>query len=1090
MTTTTSQRFIGYKRLGISLGVIAIVIILLAAISYFWLPGYAKSQLEIRLSEFLQRPVTVASIEIKPHTLELLVHGFQVGVKADSNEPGESLFSFNRLYIDLSIKSLKQRAPVITAIALTHPKFRLIRETKDQLNISDLLEKFSQPSDEKDDDGAQFSISNITIQEGHFEFIDRHMQTDHQITEINLGIPVIANFDSALEHWIEPHFSARINGSPFALEGKLRPFTVPQEATLALKFNKIDLSEFDRYAPLPQGIRLLSGFLDSDLLVTFTQEQEQAPNIMLTGNTILHQLAIKDTTVAAPYRTNVKELNIALTQVDLMREKPSQIKLKMNQVELTRESESEPALSLAQLIIDRIQIDTKLRRITLEETVLDRLNTTLRRESNGQIDLARLFEPIDAQGQTQAQAQIQTAEVEVQKHIPIPGRKPAYSDAGVKPAENKSTQSTSITPSTPAHKEIPSSNNAAAAPWTTQIKRIKLSTARLSYEDLTLTKTPPMIIDPLDITLDNVDLKGITPLKLSINARVNQRGQIKADGSLAWSPFATDLALNLDTVDLVSLQGWMGDKLNALISSGDVSFLGNLKAQHGDPMKILVKGEAKLYNLNIFDPKNTEDLLKWKKMDINGLNVTTHPLRIDIKTVRFSDFYARMILLPSGDLNLVHIVQIDKPLDVEVEAAKNTNAVEVKVTTPDIKPIDTYQIKTPEETLIRIGLVLLHQGNINFHDRFIKPNYHANLTGLTGQIGPLYPGKFGVIDIQGTIDKTAPLKINGKIEPFSDNLFLDLNAKVKDIDLPPFSPYSGKFVGYAIEKGKLSADVNYQIENGALSADNKIFLDQFTLGEKIDREDAVSLPLDLAITLLKNRRGEIDIHLPLKGSINDPEFNLGDIIFQTFVNLITKAITSPFTLLGSAFEGGEELSEITFTPGFANIEDESLQRLQTLSEILNDRPSLELEISGHVDPVTDHEGLKLAMLQNKVKSQKLAEDIKKGITNDTLTDITLDPEEYSKYLEIAYKKEDFEKPKNIIGLTKGLPDAEMEQLMLEHTEIHDNDLKVLAENRANAARNWLIENGRIANERIFVVSTHETKIDKQKAGNRVEFSLK
>ncbi|MER2513061.1 MAG: DUF748 domain-containing protein [Nitrosomonas ureae] len=1078
MTTTTPQRFIGYKRLGISLGVIAVLIILLAAISYFWLPGYAKSQLEIRLSELLQRPVTVASIEIKPHTLELIVHGFQVGVKADTGEPDKSLFSFDRLYIDLSIKSLKQRAPVITAIALTNPKFRLVRETKDQLNISDLLEKFSQPSDEKDDGGARFSISNITIQEGYFEFLDRHMQADHQITEINLGIPVIANFDSALEHWIEPHFSAKINGSPFALEGKLRPFTVPQEATLALKFNKIDLSEFNRYAPLPQGISLLSGFLDSDLLLTFTQEPDQAPNIRLTGNTTLQQLVIKDTTVAAPYRTDVKKLNVALTQVDLISEKPSQIKLKMNQVELTREGENEPALSLAQLSIDRILVNIKSREIDLDEIALDRLNTILRRESDGKINLTRMFEPTDAhvQPQTQTQGQVQATEVKSQRNIPIPGRKPAYSSTDrIKVAESKTNPSDdSAVLSAPSSKEASSNNNKAQ--WTTQIKRIKLNEAALRYEDLTLEKLTPMVIESLNLTVDNVDLSGATPSNLTLQAQVNQRGQIKVDGSLGWAPLVTDLTLNLDSVDLVSLQGWGGDRLTALLTSGDISFNGTIKAQ-GDPLKIQLGGHGNLANFNVFDPITTRDLLRWKKLDINDLKFVNDPLQMNIKAIKLSDFFARITLLPDGSLNLKHIVRQDVPLDPPVAVA-------------NASPADTQLAEPQKPASVHIDNVSLQQGSIDFNDRFIKPNYRAKLSSLSGQIGPLQTEKSGKIDIQGMVGKTSPLKISGSIDPFSTELQMDIVAQVKDIDLPPFSPYSGKFIGYAIEKGKLSADVNYQIKDGALSADNKIFLDQFTLGEKIDREDAVSLPLDLAITLLKNRRGEIDIHLPLRGSINDPEFNLGDIIFQAFVNLITKAVTSPFTLLGAAFEGGEELSEITFTPGFANIEDESLQRLQTLSEILNDRPSLELEISGQADPIADHEGLKLAMLQNKVKAQKLAEDVKKGITGGTLTDITLDPEEYSKYLEMAYKKEDFEKPKNIIGLTKSLPDAEMEQLMLEHTVIHDNDLEVLAENRANAARNWLIENGGIASERIFVVSAHETKADEQKAGNRVEFSLK
>ncbi|MCG7755562.1 MAG: hypothetical protein LZF63_02745, partial [Nitrosomonas sp.] len=194
--------------------------------------------------------------------------------------------------------------------------------------------------------------------------------------------------------------------------------------------------------------------------------------------------------------------------------------------------------------------------------------------------------------------------------------------------------------------------------------------------------------------------------------------------------------------------------------------------------------------------------------------------------------------------------------------------------------------------------------------------------------------------------------------------------------------------------------------------------------------------------------------------------------------------------LGSAFEGGEELSEISFTPGFADIGTESAQRLETLAGILKDRSSLQLEISGHIDPETDHEGLKLAMLQTKVKAQKLAEDTKKGIASGAITNIQLTPQEYNKYLEIAYKKESFDKPKNAIGLTKSLPGAEMEQLILAHLTVTDSDLQALAENRATAARNWLVENGGISSERIFVVGIHETGESAQKKGSKAEFSLK
>ncbi|MEQ1816262.1 MAG: DUF748 domain-containing protein [Nitrosomonas sp.] len=1058
MTPTIQPRFIRYKRLIISLGVIAALIVIVGVLITFWLPGYAKSQLEIRLSEVLQRSVTVTSIEIKPRTLELTVLGFRIDEKIGSDKKGATLFSFSKLSVDLSIESLKQRAPVLTAITLTDPHFRLVRESKEQLNISDLLEKFGQPEDEEkaaSDQRGQFSISNIRIEGGRFEFIDRYKNAEHTISEINLGIPVVANINSATADWIEPHFNAKINGAPFSLDGKLRPFAANQEATLAVKLSNIDLTQFDQYADLPKGIHLLSGYFDSDLLLTFTQESTKAPDITLSGATTFRQIAIKNSAVAAPYQADLKKLKVDLTQADLTGKKPSQVKLAMDQIAITRDGENEPALALAKLAIDSITVNTAAQRIALGNITLDRLSAMLRRDASGTIDLTRLFNSLDTQNPAEPQIQVHVG-------IPIPARKPAHANAGIKMAEKEP--------------KLPEPARADNKPWVPQIKSIQLKAATLRYEDLTLTKITPMIVDSLDLTLESIDLDGVKPLNLVLQAQVNQHGNFKANGTLAWAPLSADLMLNLDSVDLVSLQGWLGDRLTALLTSGDISFNGNIKAS-GSPLKIQANGQGKLANFNIFDSKNAYDLLRWKKLDISHLNFVNEPLLLDISTIHLSDFFARMTILPDGSLNLKQIIQSGKTAEPGIAVA----AVESTGSSP---------AASKGETPVHIDKIFLQNGSINFNDRFIKPNYRANLTELSGQVGPLYPGKSGKIDIHGMVSKTAPLQISGTIDPFSAELLLDIVAKVKDIDLPPFSPYSGKYIGYAIEKGKLSADVNYQIEQGALTADNKIFLDQFTLGDKVDSEDAVSLPLSLAITLLKNSRGEINLHLPLKGSINDPQFNLGDVIFTAFTNLITKAITSPFTLLGSVFEGGEELSKISFIPGFADIDAESLQRLQTLSEALKDRPSLQLEISGHVDPAEDYEGLKLAMLQNKVKAQKLADDAKKGIASGGITDMTLTQEEYSKYLEIAYKKETFDKPKNAIGLAKSLPNTEMEQLILSHTVITDNDLQALAENRASAARNWLVEKGEISSERIFVVGIDETQDSDQKKGSWAEFSLK
>jgi hypothetical protein len=309
--------------------------------------------------------------------------------------------------------------------------------------------------------------------------------------------------------------------------------------------------------------------------------------------------------------------------------------------------------------------------------------------------------------------------------------------------------------------------------------------------------------------------------------------------------------------------------------------------------------------------------------------------------------------------------------------------------------------------------------------------------------------------------------------------------------MPAFSPYSGKYVGYAIEKGKLSVDVHYHIEKGELTAENNVFLDQLTFGEKVESPDALDIPVTLAVALLKNRRGEIDVHLPISGSINDPQFSIGAVIIKVIVNLLTKAATAPFTVLGSLFAGGEELSEIDFSPGRSEITAEAEKRLQALSKALIDRPALKLEITGEADPIHDPEALKRAILDRKVKARKLLENVKKGEGSNSLDDIQLSPDEYAKYLTLAYKEEKFDKPKNVIGLAKSLPVPEMEQLMLANISAGVNEMRELAEVRAENARDWLIEKGTIPGDRIFMLEPKVlAEADSKKSASRVEFSLR
>lgn len=898
------------------------ILLVFGLLGFFWLPGFAKGKAEALLSEKLHRPVTVSKVAVNPYTLEATIEGLRIGERQ-----GEGvLFGFDSLYVNLSTASLLRMAPVVSAVTLKGPQIHVQRNADGSLSIDDLIEKFSnQPESEP----TRFSVSNVIIERGSLVFDDKLKATRQQIDDIHLGLPFLANFESAEEVWVQPHFSARINeGSKIVLEGKARPFANKREVVLDLKLDALDLTEVDEYAPVVKGLKLGGAKLDTALDIAFVQTEGQAPSIRLTGDIVLRELALANT-AGLPWQLKGERLALHLQDVDPLLANP--LHLALQGANLRLKQGDKPELLLNQLAFNEVKADLQAR-------------------------------------------------------------------------------------------------NASFA---------------------------------LDATLNTV-------------------GSLQAKGTVAWGETAAAIEIAAKDVELVALQGFAGDRLNAVLTKGALSFKGGIKAG-GSPLNVVVNGDAKLGNFNLIDKADANDLLRWRSLDIGGIAVATAPLKIDIESIALADFYARVAVSPEGRLNLKDLVKSDETPAKPVAAA----------TPPATGAVASAPLPPPATALpMHIGRITLQGGNVNFSDRFIKPNYRANLTGLSGKIGPLDPGKPGQVEVRGAVDRSAPLQILGKVDPFGKSLYLDIAAKAKGIDLPSFSPYSGKYVGYAIEKGKLSVDLRYFVENNELRAENNIFLDQLTFGQKIDSPDALSVPVNLAVALLKNSRGEIDINLPISGSLNDPQFSVGSLVVKVIVNLIVKAVTSPFALLGSIFGGGADLSHIDFLPGYARLTPEAEKSLEALTKAMNDRPALKLEVTGIADTASDRDGLKRAILERRVKSQKLAALAKQGQAGGTLSEVEISSAEYPKYLEQAYKAEKFDKPKNLIGLSKSLPVAEMEQLMLANLPAGEEEMRGLAERRARAARDQLVSRG-VAAERVFVLQPKvESAGDGKKSSGGVEFSLR
>ncbi|HKQ23274.1 MAG TPA: DUF748 domain-containing protein [Burkholderiales bacterium] len=635
------------------------------------------------------------------------------------------------------------------------------------------------------------------------------------------------------------------------------------------------------------------------------------------------------------------------------------------------------------------------------------------------------------------------------------------------------------------------------SPWLLMLKRADLQKWRIAFTDLTLAEPVKIVADAVTLQAREVSNGQGHKGWIELGATLNEAGTLTVQGPVAISPVAAELKVDVKNFGLVPLQPYFADRINILLTSADLSVAGNTKLAlpPEGPPSVAFDGELRLTRFTTIDKAKSEDFLKWNTLHIGGIAYNHDPMRLGIEQVALSDFYSRIIIFPDGRLNLQGIAaqsSAEETSTAEGEAPKQDR------TDNKAAPEDTQKSEPSAGAPlppIRIGNVTLQNGDVNFTDLFIKPNYSASLTEIGGSVIGLSSqlDTTADVDLRGRFAKTAPVEIKGKINPLVQNLFLDIKAGVRDIELGPFTPYSGKFVGYAIEKGKMTFNVAYKVEDRKLAASNQIVLDQLTFGGKVESPEATKLPVLLAVALLKDRNGVIDVNLPITGSLEDPKFSIGGLIVKVIINLVTKAITSPFALIGNLVGGGgEELSYVEFDPGSAALSAAEQDKLVALQKGLADRPALKLDVTPRADPEKDREGWRRHNFEQMVKAEKFKDLVKQAATVESVDDVTVAPEEYEKYLRRAYKAAKFPKPRNAIGFVKDLPVDETEKLMLANIQIRDDDLLELANQRGQTAKDFLTRTGEVALERVFLIAPilEAAKPEDKLKGSRVDFSLK
>lgn len=811
-----------------------------------------------------------------------------------------------------------------------------------------------------------------------------------------------------------------------------------------------------------------------------------------------------------------------------------------------------PLASLKKLGIYDARVDLGPQTVTVGKLTLDQLRATVERGKDGIWMFERWMKPLPQTQQSQ----------------PVPLARSA--------AQAKSAPAPGVTSDTKEAK-VPQ-----VKPWTVAVADTSLNASAFTYLDQATPKPVSLEISAIKAQIKGFSSDAKKPFPLNLSARIRaaqgEPGQFDYKGSVGLLPLAVQGKVVATQIPVHAFEPYFGAALNIELLRADVGFKGDVRFANGAKgPQVKVTGDSVLEEfranstvakltgtvtpagnaggtggtgaaggaagpISAGDLKISEELLSWKALSLRGVDVTVEPgtaTTVSVSETALTDFFARVLINETGRINLQDLV---KSAAAPEEAGSAT-------------PPNVTAASNLLDPIINIGPISLVNGKVYFSDRFVRPNYSANLSELTGKLSafssvvgqgvpaalpaaaasgtpaaaqattPSAP-QMADLELRGRAEGTASLEILGKLNPLAKPLALDIKGKVRDLELAPLSPYSVKYAGYGIERGKLSVDVGYLVlPNGNLTATNNIILNQLTFGDKVEGAPT-SLPVKLAVALLADRNGVIDINLPISGSLSDPQFRLGPLIFKVIVNLIVKAITSPFSLLASAFGGGgDELSTVAFAPGTAALGPDARAGLDKVAKALADRPGLKMTVVGSANLEAEreaykHERLKALMQAEKrraavvggappsaaaaapspasaasVASAASAASVASAASGEptpsaaagaaspasasratTAVAPPLTEAETAALLKEVYKRADMAKPRNLIGIAKDIPPSEMEALLLANISVTEDAMRELALQRGVAVKEYLADK-QLPPERLFLGAAKPGAID-------------
>jgi hypothetical protein len=615
------------------------------------------------------------------------------------------------------------------------------------------------------------------------------------------------------------------------------------------------------------------------------------------------------------------------------------------------------------------------------------------------------------------------------------------------------------------------------ATWKIKVNNMALTNFGLNFEDQTLKKPVGMNLKPINLKLKNYSNNKGAKFPVQLSVGMNKTGLITLKGDTVIEPLSARLDLDVKNIDLEKFQPYFDKFVHLDVVDGALHIDGKVSVakQAQDKLDIKFKGDTGIASLLTRDQTLHKELVSWENLTLKKLDVDLLANRYTAAALVIDKPYARVTINKDKTVNFNDIVISDK-----------SKPVKLAKTAPN-RPVGH------NKPYFKLGKIQIVDGSSDFSDLSLILPFAAPIKNLDGGASGVSSEQKStvVVDLKGNAYDLAPVDIKGKVSPYLGDYNVELNFN--GLPMPSVSPYMAQFAGYKIEKGMMTLGLKYNVVDKKLAASNGILIDQFELGEKVENPDAVSIPLKLAVALLKDSSGKIKMDVPITGSLDDPEFSVGSIVIDALVNVISKVITSPFNAITSLAGSEKDMSMIGFAAGNSSLDKQQQVKLDALSKALKERPVLNVDIKGAAFQEQDWPVIREDALYDQLKKRRATEINKEADKKIREEYVELSDDDYKRLLADMFiekfpqlaEKSIFGRPK-LVNSEAGDFYEIAKQNLFSIIKPEPERLKMLASARAQTIAKYFVQNGGVPHERVYIL---DTVVDPQRNNKEIASAL-